>query len=169
MDRYFNRNKVKAMKKIALFGYILFGVIFLPMIVIIVASAQEGNTGAVVTTSIITFILLVEIVFLGVLNKADSVRVGRYVPIIEEDHDGVITFRRLSEMTGRSEEQARKDIAKLIRSGYLQNVVYDDEKVTMLTETQNLDVICPTCGASNSIRFGSSNKCKHCGSYLRRV
>lgn len=168
MDRYFNRKKAKLMRSISVMGYVLYGIIVIPLIIIIIAGLQDGDTAAVVTTSIIGTILTAEVIILGKFSKDDMVRVGRYIPIIEEDHDGIITYNRLSEMTGYSLEKVKKDVARLVRGGYVSNVVYDDEKLTLLTN-QSINVICPTCGASNTVMFGSSNKCKHCGSYLRRV
>ena len=66
-------------------------------------------------------------------------------------------------------ERIKKDVNWLLQAGYLQNAVADEEKVILLRENEFINLTCPTCGASNEIRIGSSNKCKHCGSYLRRV
>ena len=88
---------------------------------------------------------------------------------LSEDHDGIITFERINEMTGYGLEKVKKDVTWLLKSGYLINAVTDDEKVILWSESEYLDITCPTCGAVNSVRVGSSNKCKHCGSYLRRV
>ncbi|MBR6960362.1 MAG: hypothetical protein IKH76_07780, partial [Clostridiales bacterium] len=89
--------------------------------------------------------------------------------IFEEDHDGILTYKRIDEMTGYGVERIKKDVNWLLQAGYLQNAVADEEKVILLRENEFINITCPTCGASNEIRIGSSNKCKHCGSYLRRV
>ena len=98
-----------------------------------------------------------------------SLRCLRYAPIFEEDHDGIITFERIHEMTGYGVDRIKGDIEWLLRGETLRNAVIDDKKIILWSETEYIDITCPTCGALNQVRFGSSNKCKHCGSYLRRV
>ena len=148
--------------------YIMFGIIVIPMIIILVAGIQDGEVHSVVTAAILLTILFAEFVAIILLSKRFN-RAKRYAPIFEEDHDGVITYKRINEMTGYGLEKVKKDVTWLLKSGYLINAVTDDEKVILWSESEYLDITCPTCGAVNSVRVGSSNKCKHCGSYLRRV
>ena len=168
MDRYFNREKLKGSNKFLVMFYVLFGVILLPLIIILIAGIQEGETHMIVTASILLTILTAELVFFILVIKKSN-RAKRYAPIFEEDHDGILTYKRIDEMTGYGVERIKKDVNWLLQAGYLQNAVADEEKVILLRENEFINITCPTCGASNEIRIGSSNKCKHCGSYLRRV
>ncbi len=168
MDRYFNREKLKGSNKFLVMCYVLFGVILLPLIIILIAGIQEGETHMIVTASILLTILTAELVFFILVIKKSN-RAKRYAPIFEEDHDGILTYKRIDEMTGYGVERIKKDVNWLLQAGYLQNAVADEEKVILLRENEFINITCPTCGASNEIRIGSSNKCKHCGSYLRRV
>lgn len=168
MDRYFNREKLKGSNKFLVMCYVLFGVILLPLIIILIAGIQEGETHMIVTASILLTILTAELVFF-ILAIKKSDRAKRYAPIFEEDHDGILTYKRIDEMTGYGVERIKKDVNWLLQAGYLQNAVADEEKIILLRENEFINITCPTCGASNEIRIGSSNKCKHCGSYLRRV
>lgn len=168
MDRYFNREKLKGSNKFLVMCYVLFGVILLPLIIILIAGIQEGETHMIVTASILLTILTAEMVFFILVIKKSN-RAKRYAPIFEEDHDGILTYKRIDEMTGYGVERIKKDVNWLLQAGYLQNAVADEEKVILLRENEFINITCPTCGASNEIRIGSSNKCKHCGSYLRRV
>ncbi|MBR5387253.1 MAG: hypothetical protein IK142_06720 [Clostridiales bacterium] len=168
MDRYFNREKLKGSNKYLVMCYVLFGVILLPLIIILIAGIQEGETHMIVTVSILLTIMTAELVFFILVIKKSN-RAKRYAPIFEEDHDGILTYKRIDEMTGYGVERIKKDVNWLLQAGYLQNAVADEEKVILLRENEFINITCPTCGASNEIRIGSSNKCKHCGSYLRRV
>jgi hypothetical protein len=168
MDRYFNREKLKGSNKLLVMCYVLFGVILLPLIIILIAGIQEGETHMIVTASILLTILTAELVFFILVIKKSN-RAKRYAPIFEEDHDGILTYKRIDEMTGYGVERIKKDVNWLLQAGYLKNAVADEEKVILLRENEFINITCPTCGASNEIRIRSSNKCKHCGSYLRRV
>ncbi|MCR5201065.1 MAG: hypothetical protein K6C38_08125 [Saccharofermentans sp.] len=168
MDRYFNREKLKGSNKFLVMCYVLFGVILLPLIIILIAGIQEGETHMIVTASVLLTILAAEMIFFSWAVKKSN-RAKRYAPIFEEDHDGILTYKRINEMTGYGIERIKKDVNWLLQAGYLQNAVADEEKVILLRENEFINITCPTCGASNEIRIGSSNKCKHCGSYLRRV
>lgn len=168
MDRYFNREKLKGSNKFLVMCYVLFGVILLPLIIILIAGIQEGETHMIVTASVLLTILAAEMIFFSWAVKKSN-RAKRYAPIFEEDHDGILTYKRIDEMTGYGVERIKKDVNWLLQAGYLQNAVADEEKVILLRENEFINITCPTCGASNEIRIGSSNKCKHCGSYLRRV
>jgi len=168
MDRYFNRKRLLSIKKLMIGSYILAGVVSIPLIVLFIAGIQDGDTGMSVISAVLLIIFVAEMAFL-IISSKKTLRAQRYGQIFEEDHDGVITFERINEMTGYGIAHVKKDIDWLLKAGYLINAVVDDEKVILWNETDFLDIICPTCGAVNQVRFGSSNKCKHCGSYLRRV
>ncbi len=168
MDRYFNRKRINGANKGLVACYVLAGIILLPMIVIMIAGLEDGESHMVVTSVILLLILGTEVAFLSVVTHRIN-RAKRYAPIFEEDHDGVMTFERINEMTGYGIPRIKKDIDWLLKSGYLINAVADNEKVILWSESEYLNITCPTCGAQNQVRVGSSNQCKHCGSYLRRV
>ncbi len=168
MTRYFDFKRVKNMKTLRIVSWTIYIVMMFPMVVLIVASLMSEEVQMFVTSLILVIIMTVEISALMVFGKKQT-RAARYGPIFEEDHDGVITYARINEMTGYGLEQTKKDVEWLMNARYLLNAVADDEKVILLSENDFLQVICPTCGAVNSVRAGSSNQCKHCGSYLRRV
>ena len=168
MDRYFNRKRIDGANRGLVACYVLAGIILLPLIVILIAGLQDGESHMIVTVVILLLILSAEVTALALITHRIN-RAKRYAPIFEEDHDGIITFERINEMTGYGLEKVKKDVTWLLKSGYLINAVTDDEKVILWSESEYLDITCPTCGAVNSVRVGSSNKCKHCGSYLRRV
>ena len=168
MERYFNRKRINGANRGLVACYILAGIILLPLIVILIAGLQDGESHMIVTVVILLLILSAEVTALALITHRIN-RAKRYAPIFEEDHDGIITFERINEMTGYGLERVKKDISWLLQSGYLINAVTDNEKVILWSENEYLDITCPTCGAVNQVRFGSSNKCKHCGSYLRRV
>lgn len=168
MARYIDRDDINGYNKVKMGFYIVLGVIMLVMLLLLIISIEEGDTHFIVTSAVLLGILFVECMSFAYLSRIFS-RASRYASILEEDHDGVITFQRLSEMTGYKVSRVKKDMNRLLRTGRLQNAVVDDEKLILWSETEYLDITCPTCGAVNQVRIGSSNKCKHCGSYLRRV
>ena len=71
-------------------------------------------------------------------------------------------------MTGIPEDRIRKDFARYSHSSF-KNVTVDGDKIIIGTEEDFEEIICPTCGAKNTVRAGSSDKCNNCGSYLRRA
>ena len=168
MERYIDRKKIKGADRLRIACYVLAGIMLLPMIVILIAGIEDGETHMVVVASLLITILTTEAVLIALLTVKTG-RAKRYAPIFEEDHDGIITFERINEMTGYGLEQVKKDIKWLLDRGFLKNAVYDDEKVILWNEVDYIDITCPTCGAVNQVRLGSSDKCSHCGSYLRRV
>ena len=102
-----------------------------------------------------------------IVFKKQLERINRYGLILEEDHDGVITFARLHEMTGIPENVIRKDFVKASKTSF-KNIIVDGDNIFIGKEDDYEDIVCPTCGATNTVRVGSSDKCNNCGSYLRR-
>ena len=74
----------------------------------------------------------------------------------------------LSEMLGIPEDKIRKDMTGPQKHRF-SNVRIEGDKIILGTEDELEDIICPTCGATNRVRAGSSDKCNNCGSYLRRA
>ena len=142
-------------------------VIFLPLLVIMISGIQDGDSGMSVTAAVLMAVLAAE-TFLMILLRKRAARGGRYAAIFEEDHDGIITYERIDEMTGYGVERIKKDIEWLIKVNYIHNVIVEDDKIRLKTEDGIKEVVCPVCGGVNRIRFDSSDHCNFCGSYLRR-
>lgn len=152
----------------ALTGLIIALCICLGFVVIItVISITEGDSHFVKVCTVIGLIVIAEIIFFVIIRKMLE-RVSKYRMIFEEDHDGVITFARLSELTGIPEARIRKDITKTQKHRF-SNIRVEGDTLILGSEDELEDVICPTCGATNRVRIGSSDKCNNCGSYLRRA
>ena len=167
MDRYFNRKRIDGANRGLVACYVLAGIILLPLIVILIAGLQDGESHMIVTVVILLLILSAEVTALALITHRIN-RAKRYAPIFEEDHDGVITFARLSELTGIPEDRIRKDMTGPQKHRF-SNVRIEGDKIILGTEDELEDIICPTCGATNRVRAGSSDKCNNCGSYLRRA
>ena len=142
-------------------------VLIIPMVVIIAASLANGEIPGAVVCIILVAIIGTEIGFFIVFKKQLE-RINRYGLILEEDHDGVITFARLHEMTGIPENVIRKDFVKAAKNNF-KSVIVDGDTIYVGKDDDYEDIICPTCGAKNTVRAGSSDKCNNCGSYLRRA
>lgn len=163
----FDRKRLKTIDRSIIVLYIMIAVIFFPLLVILITGIQEGDTGMSVTAVVLMVILAAEAIMIILLRKR-ATRGRRYATIFEEDHDGIITFRRISEMTGYDDERIKRDIKWLIRGNYLCNVIVEEDKIRLKTEDGIIEVTCPNCGRVNRIRFDSSDNCDCCGSYLRR-
>ena len=93
-----------------------------------------------------------------------------YNSIIEEDHDGIIAYSSFAKMTGRSEAYVIRDIMWLVREKYLINITVGRTavRVDLLSdEREFVTVVCPTCGAHNTIRRNGGGRCDHCGTFMR--
>lgn len=168
MERYINREKLSGINKLLITILVVFGILLLPLIIILISGIEDGEPHTFVTVLVLLLIMLAEAGSFAYF-ASQSNRAKRYGPIFEEDHDGIISFERISQMTGCSIPRVKKDIAFLINKGVILNARVENENVILGTSNDYSDVTCPTCGAVNSVRLGSSAKCKHCGSYLRRA
>ena len=121
-----------------------------------------------IVMAVVLMVILAVETFMIIMLKKRAARGRRYATIFEEDHDGIITYERINEMTGYGVERIKKDIRWLIRGSYIHNVIVEDDKIRLKTEDGIMEVICPTCGGVNRIRSDSSDNCEFCGSYLRR-
>ena len=168
MDKYINRKRLNSFTKLTYGVYTILGFLLIMIIIIMIIGIDEGEPHMIVVSVILSIIIIAELIAYILISRKFG-RARRYAPIFEEDHDGRITFKRINEMTGYGLGKIEKDIDWMIKTGVLKNVFVDGDTVILWNETDFLDITCPTCGAQNTVRFGSSNKCKHCGSYLRRV
>ena len=167
MSRFYDAKKNKDRNSTLTGLMITSGVILAILVIIGVIGVSEGEPHMVVVAVIVGLIALAELISMIWIRKMLE-RVTRYEMIFEEDHDGVITFARLHEMTGIPEDRIRKDFARYSHSSF-KNVTVDGDKIIIGTEEDFEEIICPTCGAKNTVRAGSSDKCNNCGSYLRRA
>ncbi|MBR3081608.1 MAG: hypothetical protein IKH06_02015 [Clostridiales bacterium] len=93
-----------------------------------------------------------------------------YNSIIEEDHDGIIAYSSFARMTGLPEPNVIRDLMWLVREKYLINITIGRTAVRVDLISQERDfiqVICPTCGAHNTIRRNGGGRCDHCGTFMR--
>lgn len=167
MEGCFDRNKLKMIDCGIIGSYIMIAVIFLPMLVILITSIQESDIKMSVTAIVLMAVLAAE-TFMIIMLRNRATRVRRYATIFDEDHDGIITFKRISEMTGYSDERIKRDIKWLFRGDFIHNVIVEEDRIRLKTEDGINEVICPNCGGVNMIRSDSSDYCEYCGSYLRR-
>ena len=167
MEGCFNRKRLKTMSLLIIGCYVMVVIIFLTMLVILITGVQEGDTTMTVTAGVLMAILAAE-TFMIIMLKKRVTRGNQYATIFEEDHDGIITYKRISEMTGYDDDRIKKDIKWLLRANYIYNVIVEDDKIRLKTEDGIMEVVCPVCGGVNRIRVDSSDNCDYCGSYLRR-
>ena len=167
MSRFYDAKKNKDRNSTLTGLMITSGVILAILVIIGVIGVSEGEPHMVVVAVIVGLIALAELISMIWIRKMLE-RVTRYEMIFEEDHDGVITFARLHEMTGIPEDRIRKDMTGPQKHRF-SNVRIEGDKIIIGTEEDFEEIICPTCGAKNTVRAGSSDKCNNCGSYLRRA
>jgi len=167
MSRFYDAKKNKDRNSTLTGLMITSGVILAILVIIGVIGVSEGEPHRVVVAIIVGLIALAELISMIWIRKMLE-RVTRYEMIFEEDHDGVITFARLHEMTGIPEDRIRKDMTGPQKHRF-SNMRIEGDKIIIGTEEDFEEIICPTCGAKNTVRAGSSDKCNNCGSYLRRA
>ena len=167
MSRFYDAKKNKDRNSTLTGLMITSGVILAILVILGAVGVSEGEPHMVVVAVIVGLIALAELISMIWIRKMLE-RVTRYEMIFEEDHDGVITFARLSELTGIPEDRIRKDMTGPQKHRF-SNVRIEGDKIILGTEDELEDIICPTCGATNRVRAGSSDKCNNCGSYLRRA
>lgn len=146
---------------------IALGICLAFMVILAVFGIVDGEPHITGVCTAIGIILIIEMIFFIRIKKM-SERTNRYEMILEEDHDGVITFARLSELTGIPEARIRKDFLRM-QNGKFKIIRIEGDNIILGTAEDYEDIICPTCGATNRVRAGSSDKCNNCGSYLRRA
>lgn len=168
IKEYFDYKSLKSKSKAA--GFFIGLVVFLFVMMIILLVACIDNPVTVVTCTILMCIIAIEATFFFVI-KLELNRMPKYGQIINEDHDGKVSLIRMSEMTGYPVNTVVSDINRAIKQNVIKNAVIQGDYLILdpdSTDSGYIDVICPTCGASNRLRRDSADKCTHCGSYLRR-
>jgi len=97
-------------------------------------------------------------------------RVRTYNSLIEEDHDGILTYDSISQMTGLPVHVIIKDLMWFTRNGYLINITLGRTALradVMPGDTEFMTVICPMCGNHVNIRKLGGGRCDHCGTFMR--
>lgn len=153
------------------------------MLLIVISSlvTGSGDTGFTAFSGIVFIFTIISMIIYNNWLKKTFENIKTIGRIAEEDHDGVITIKRLSEMTGMTEKSLRVNIPKWMKDKILINMRYDEASDTIFlagatagassahqTGGDYVVLFCATCGAPNTVPAGSAAKCKHCGSYLRR-
>ena len=99
-----------------------------------------------------------------------STRARIYNSLMEEDHDGILTYDSISSMTGIPVPVVIRDIMWFVNHKYLINVTLGRTAVRadiMSQETEFITVVCPHCGSHVNIRKQGGGRCDHCGTYMR--
>ena len=105
---------------------------------------------------------------INALRKLGRCRI--YNSLLEEDHDGIITYDTLSSMTGLSQAEVIKDLMWFTRNNFMRNVTLGRTaiRVDLLSnEKEFITVSCPCCGAHVNIRKNGGGRCEHCGTFMR--
>lgn len=103
-----------------------------------------------------------------VLHRLSRCRL--YNSLLEEDHDGIITYDSVASMTGYKEAAVIKDLMWFAKHKYLVNVTLGRTavRVDLLSDANEfITVACPSCGAHVNIRKNGGGKCEHCGTFMR--
>ena len=93
-----------------------------------------------------------------------------YNSLLEEDHDGIITYSSVASMTGYNEATVIRDLMWFSNHKYLINVTLGRAavRVDLLSGANEfMKVVCPSCGAHVNIRKNGGGKCEHCGTFMR--
>ncbi len=78
-----------------------------------------------------------------------------------------VTIDILSDTLGKTQEQTRKDVRKLLQNGWLPGYAFVDQE-DRVRRTAALDVhhaVCEFCGASFEFK-GTDSKCPYCGRWF---
>lgn len=173
---YLNNSKITAMELmngilIAVLGISCFFHVFL--IVFLLFSKQFGGSIASFAVAAFFFLLLAgSTVIIGFLIlRVGKMRKARvYNSLLEEDHDGIITYETISSMTGFSLSRVINDLIWLRNNNYLKNVTVGRSAVRVdliSDEHEFITVSCPSCSNHVQIRRNGGGRCDHCGTFMR--
>ena len=173
---YLNHGKIAASK--AINGFIIGGCGLMTFINVMFMSAPFSNRlgmNRVAALMLFAFFLMIAsgcaaVIFWRIMALRRVSRCRIYNSLLEEDHDGIITYDSIASMTGFKVPNVIKDLVWFIDHGYMVNVTLGREacRVDLLSgETEFVTVSCPSCGAVVSIRKGGGGRCHHCGTFMR--
>ncbi len=118
----------------------------------------------------ISLILQIGIIIWRAIFLHSLTRCMLYNSILEEDHDGIITYSDIASMTGFTEAKVIKDLMSFSRRNYMVNITVGRSavRVDLLSDEKEFQVVaCPSCGAHVNIRKNGGGRCVHCGTFMR--
>lgn len=97
-----------------------------------------------------------------------------YANFFAGDTDGFVYIDELSSHAGKESSVVIRELETLFSKGYFQNcsLQLNNQRGVKLASSDRKNyigfkaVVCPGCGASNSIRSGSVGVCEYCGTKL---
>ena len=113
---------------------------------------------------------LAGVIVLCAWNLRRLSRVRLYNSLIEEDHDGILTYESIGLMLGISEAKALKEVMWMVRRHFLINLTAGRTaiRVDLIPDkSEFVKLTCSTCGATVSVRKGGGGRCDSCGTYMR--
>ena len=173
---YLNNSKITSVETL---NGILIAVLGIPcvfhvfVIVFMLFSKQFGGSLISFAVAGFFFLLLVgSTVLIGFLIlRVGKMRKARvYNSLIEEDHDGIITYETISSMTGYSLSKVVNDLIWLKNHNYLVNITVGRSSVRVdlvSDEHEFITVSCPSCSNHVQIRRNGGGRCDHCGTFMR--
>lgn len=142
------------------------------IIFFLMSTTLERSLATSILTVLLIFFSLAEIGVivwrLIVLRRLS--RLAIYNSLLEEDHDGIITYSSVASMTGYTEAGIIRDLMWFSDHKYLVNVTLGRTavRVDLLSGANEfMTVVCPSCGAHVNIRKNGGGKCGHCGTFMR--
>lgn len=173
---YLNRSKLSAYRTangfiIGICGItVFFNILF--FIFLLTSSSIEKDFATFIVNTFLFFIISFKagIIIWRLLMIRRLSKCMIYNSLLEEDHDGILSYSSIASMTGKTESAVIKDIMWLVRSRFLINVTVGRTavRVDLLTdEREFVTVLCPTCGAHIVIRKNGGGRCDHCGTFMR--
>ena len=118
----------------------------------------------------ISLVLQIGIIIWRAIFLHSLTRCMLYNSILEEDHDGIITYSDMASMTGFTEAKVIKDLMSFSRRNYMVNITVGRSavRVDLLSDEKEFQVVaCPSCGAHVNIRKNGGGRCVHCGTFMR--
>lgn len=118
----------------------------------------------------ISLVLQIGIIIWRAIFLHSLTRCMLYNSILEEDHDGIITYSDIASMTGFTEAKVIKDLMSFSKRNYMVNITVGRSavRVDLLSDENEFQVVaCPSCGAHVNIRKNGGGRCVHCGTFMR--
>ena len=173
---YLNSEKIVLMKML---DWSIIVAVTLPTIVhfwfVMYAYTQIGTQRTLAFLIMIAFFSLLIVAGIAIIYWRATVlykltRARIYNSIMEEDHDGIITYDSIASMTGYPVSKVVKDLMWFRNRRVLVNMTLGRTalRVDLRADSNEfIKVVCPECGAHVDIRKGGGGKCNHCGTFMR--
>ena len=132
----------------------------------------DGTIASILAGSVLLTILsalIGLIIWRAMVNRKLS-KARIYNSLIEEDHDGIISYETISSMTGSNQARIIRDLMWLRKHNYLINVTLGRSALRVDVKSEEHDfvtVLCPSCGNSLTIRKVGGGRCDYCGTFMR--